>query len=43
MVVADADAAVNLVEQRRAQVGELVGGDEGVGPDAVVSEELRQV
>lgn len=41
--MADADAAVYLVEQGGTQVGELAGGDERVGVEAVVGEELSQV
>lgn len=41
--MADADATIYLVEQGGTQVGELAGGDERVGGQAVVSEELSQV
>lgn len=43
MIVVDADAAVNLVEQGRAQVGELAGRDVGVWTQAIVVEELGQI
>lgn len=43
VIVADADAAVNLVEQGRAQVGELAGRDAGVWTQAIVVEELGQI
>lgn len=41
--MADADAAINLVEQSRTQIGELAGRDERFGTQAVVGEELSQV
>lgn len=41
--MADADTAIYLVEQGRTQVGELAGGDEWFGTQAVVGEELSQV
>lgn len=43
VVMADADATIYLVEQGRTQVGELAGGDERIGTQAVVGEELGQV
>lgn len=43
VVVPDTDTAVNLVEQCRAQVGELGGGDEHVRAQAVVVQELCEV
>lgn len=42
-LMADADASINLVEQSRTQIGELAGGDERFGTQAVVVEELSQV
>lgn len=43
VVMADADAAVYLVEQGGAQVGELGGGNERVRVQAIVGEELSQI
>lgn len=43
VVMADADATIYLVEQGRTQVGELAGGDERFGTQAVVGEQLSQV
>lgn len=43
VIMADAHTAVYLVEQGRTQVGELAGGDERVGTQAIVGEELSQV
>lgn len=42
-VVSYAEAAVDLVEQCGAQVGELLRGDGGLGVDAIVQQELGQV
>lgn len=41
--MADADAAVDLVEQGRTQEGELCLGDVRVRVEAVVCEELGEV
>lgn len=38
MVVLDADAAVNLVEQSWTQVGKLAGGDQRIGIQAIIVE-----
>lgn len=38
MVVPDADAAVDLVEQSWAQVGKLAGGDRRMGVQAIIVE-----
>lgn len=43
VVMADADTTIYLVEQGRTQVCELAGGDERVGIQAVVGEELSEV
>ncbi len=43
VVMTDTDAAIYLVEQGRTQVGELAGGDERIGTQAIVGEELGQV
>lgn len=43
VVMADAQPAVDLVQQGRAQVGELARRDERIGAQPVVVEELGQV
>lgn len=43
MVVPDADAAVNLVEQSWTQVGKLARGDRRIGVQAIIVEQLSQV
>lgn len=43
LVMEDADPPVYLVEQGGTQIRKLVGGDERVGIEAVVGEELSEV
>lgn len=43
VVMADTDATIYLVEQGRAQIGELAGGDEWFSIQAIVGEELGDV
>lgn len=43
MVVPDANTAIDLVEQSRAQIGELAGVDGRIGIQAIIMKELSQV
>lgn len=43
MVVPDANAAIDLVEQSRAQIGKLAGGDRRIRIQAIIMKELSQV
>lgn len=41
--MADAEATVYLIEEGRTQVGELCWGDERVGTQAVVVQQLGEI
>lgn len=43
MVVPDTNTAINLVEQSRAQIGKLAGGDQRIGIQAIIMKEPGQV